>query len=148
MLSAVGAQLLAELEAISDGKLCPACAAARLNVDRWGALKAIREVVGHGDVLCAAAVCSACGNRELVAFLRRVPGTRTRPISPRRVLIVDDDEGIREMYGIFLQEEGFDVSMAADGVTGLALAHQKRPDIIILDLTMPHMDGLEVLRRL
>jgi DNA-binding response OmpR family regulator len=64
------------------------------------------------------------------------------------VLVVDDAEEIRDLYAIFLRAEGFDVTTAADGVAGLDLAQELRPDIIILDVTMPRMTGLEVTRRL
>jgi len=64
------------------------------------------------------------------------------------VLIVDDAQDTREVYALFLRDEGFHVAVAEDGVTGLAFAQQHRFDIIILDLIMPRMDGFEVTRRL
>jgi len=65
-----------------------------------------------------------------------------------RVLIVDDAEDTREMYAMFLRLEGFQIAVAGDGLTGLTFAQQHRPDIIVLDLMMPRMDGFEVMRRL
>jgi DNA-binding response OmpR family regulator len=65
-----------------------------------------------------------------------------------RVLIVDDAQDTREVYAMFLRDEGFQVAVAEDGVTGLAFAQQHRFDVIILDLIMPRMDGFEVTRRL
>lgn len=65
-----------------------------------------------------------------------------------RVLIVDDAQDTREVYALFLCDEGFQVAIAEDGVTGLAFAQQHRFDVIILDLIMPRMDGFEVTRRL
>ena len=65
-----------------------------------------------------------------------------------RVLIVDDAQDTREVYALFLRDEGFQVAVAEDGVTGLAFAQQHRLDVIILDLIMPRMDGFEVTRRL
>jgi CheY-like chemotaxis protein len=65
-----------------------------------------------------------------------------------RLLIVDDVEDTREMYAMFLRQEGFQVAVAGDGLTGLTFAQQHRPDIIVLDLTMPYMDGFEVTRHL
>ena len=148
LLSETSARLLAELKAKPDGKLCPACAAARLKVTRWDALKSIRELVAHGEVACGLFLCSSCPNRELVAFLRPVPFARAAPAHRRRVLIVDDAEDLRWMYATFLREEGFEVSMAPDGATGLGFAQLERPDIIVLDHAMPGMNGLEVIRRL
>jgi DNA-binding response OmpR family regulator len=65
-----------------------------------------------------------------------------------RVLIVDDAQDTREVYALFLRDEGFQVAVAEDGVTGLTFAQQHPLDIIILDLMMPRMDGFEVTRRL
>src|SRR5438105_5903255 len=146
MLSEAGARLLAELKAMPDGKLCPLCVAARFKVDRWDALKSIRELVAHGDVACGLFVCSSCQKRDLVVFLRPVPFTRATPAPRRRVLIVDDAEDLRWIYAVFLRHEGFQVSMAPDGVTGLGLARLERPDIIVLDLAIPGMNGLTVIR--
>ena len=148
LLSETSARLLAELKAKADVKLCPPCAAARLKVTRWDALKSIRELVAHGEVACGLFLCTSCPNRELVAFLRPVPFMRAAPAPRRRVLIVDGAEDLRWMYAIFLRDEGFEVSMAPDGATGLGIAQLERPDIIVLDPAMPGMNGLEVIRRL
>jgi len=58
-----------------------------------------------------------------------------------RVLIVEDDPAIREVIADALETEGYEVVQAVDGVDGLRLAHEKPPDIILLDLMMPNMDG-------
>jgi CheY-like chemotaxis protein len=58
-----------------------------------------------------------------------------------RVLIIDDDADIRDLYATYLEEEGFRVELAADGREGLKQAHVLRPDIIVLDLSMPQIDG-------
>jgi CheY-like chemotaxis protein len=64
------------------------------------------------------------------------------------VLIVDDnDDNLRIMRGI-LTGQGFEVRTAADGASALALIEQAPPDVILLDVMMPEMDGLEVLDRL
>lgn len=60
---------------------------------------------------------------------------------PRRVLIVDDDADIRAAIGEILASEGFAVSEAADGLEGLRRAREEHPDVILLDLAMPGMDG-------
>ncbi len=64
------------------------------------------------------------------------------------VLVVDDVEDNRDMYAQFLRHEGWRVATAADGVEGLAMATQLRPDIIVLDLGLPRIDGWDVARRL
>ena len=65
-----------------------------------------------------------------------------------RVLIVDDFEDARELYGEFLRLQGFEVTGAADGPEALNLALPAQYDVIVLDLALPRMDGLAVLREL
>ncbi len=65
-----------------------------------------------------------------------------------RILIVDDDNHITSALRRTLAYEGYAVSTAADGERALTLAHTKVPDLIILDLMLPSIDGLEVCRRL
>lgn len=66
----------------------------------------------------------------------------------KKVAIVEDDMAIAQMYRLKFEAEGYIVETAANGVLGLALAADMRPDIILLDLMMPQMNGDEVLRRL
>ncbi|HKV85491.1 MAG TPA: response regulator transcription factor [Ktedonobacterales bacterium] len=66
----------------------------------------------------------------------------------RRVLVVDDEASIREVLAQYLRLEGFHVLLAADGVEALRLAESRPPDLIVLDLMLPGMDGYEVCRRL
>lgn len=63
-------------------------------------------------------------------------------------LVVDDDPAIRQAMELLLSLEDFDVLLAEDGPTGLLLAQVGRPDVIILDVMMPEMDGYEVAERL
>ena len=65
-----------------------------------------------------------------------------------RILFIDDDDSIRFLVQEELSIDGHQVRVAADGPNGLLLAEQELPDLVILDLKMPGMDGLEVLRRL
>ena len=62
----------------------------------------------------------------------------------RRVLLVDDEPSILKTVGKQLEVAGFDVLTAGDGPGGLEKACAERPDVIILDLMMPHLSGLEV----
>jgi len=64
-----------------------------------------------------------------------------------RVLIAEDDYDLRNMVRFLLEREGYLVSAAADGAAGLLLAARERPDLLILDVMMPHADGWEVLTR-
>jgi len=64
------------------------------------------------------------------------------------VLIVDDDASIRKVARLRLEQEGFRVIVAQNGEEGLGLAKSGAPDVILLDIKMPGMDGREVLRRL
>jgi CheY-like chemotaxis protein len=57
------------------------------------------------------------------------------------VLVVDDDQGIRELLAEALEMEGFDVKAAGNGAQALTLMEHWRPDVIVLDLNMPIMDG-------
>ncbi len=65
-----------------------------------------------------------------------------------KILVVDDHEEIRDALAAILDEEGHEVVHAENGVVGLKMAVETNPDVILLDIAMPQMDGLEVLRRL
>lgn len=69
-------------------------------------------------------------------------------MSKGRVLVVDDEEAIRELISFNLLQQGFDVVEAADGYQAIEKIQQKRPDLILLDLMLPGMDGLEVCQKL
>jgi two-component system response regulator MprA len=65
-----------------------------------------------------------------------------------RVLIVEDDPPVRRMLERSLAAEGFDVRVAADGGAALAMAADSTPDLVVLDVTMPGLSGIDVCRRL
>jgi CheY-like chemotaxis protein len=67
---------------------------------------------------------------------------------PWRVLLVDDDDDARELCGEYLTMAGYEVVQAVNGADGVAAAIGKRPDVILMDLDMPVMGGLEAIRRL
>lgn len=67
---------------------------------------------------------------------------------PLRVLVVDDEVALAGVIASYLQREGFEVSLAYDGLSALALARQHRPDLIVLDVMLPGVDGIEVCRQL
>ncbi len=71
--------------------------------------------------------------------------TAARPV---RVLVVEDDEEIAQVLQRSLRMEGYEVKLAGDGVQGLEEAHAFLPDLIVLDLGLPRLDGVDVARRL
>jgi CheY-like chemotaxis protein len=65
-----------------------------------------------------------------------------------RVLLIEDDPAVAEMYSFRLEIDGYQVTVAPDGESGLALAIDTRPDLIYLDLRLPGTDGFAVLEKL
>ncbi len=70
------------------------------------------------------------------------------PATPSRVLVVDDDPTISDVVRRYLERAGFVVDEASDGPAALALAADRTPDLVVLDLMLPSMSGMEVCRRL
>ena len=66
----------------------------------------------------------------------------------KTILVIDDESQIVEICRDYLHSAGFDVLTARDGPTGLAITHRRHPDLIVLDLMLPGMDGLDVCRTL
>jgi DNA-binding response OmpR family regulator len=66
----------------------------------------------------------------------------------QKIAIIEDDQAISQMYRIKFETEGFQVETAGNGKLGLELAEKMRPDIILLDLMMPEMNGDEMLEKL
>lgn len=62
----------------------------------------------------------------------------------KRILVVDDESSIREILAIQLSRMGYEVTIAADGEEGLEAYKKEKPDLILLDLMMPRLDGLSV----
>jgi two-component system cell cycle response regulator DivK len=65
-----------------------------------------------------------------------------------KVLLVEDNEMNRDMLSRRLVRKGYEVCMAVDGAEGVALAKSKMPDVILMDISLPVMDGLEATRRI
>src|SRR5512138_3382475 len=65
-----------------------------------------------------------------------------------KILVVDDEDSIRTSLAGILEDEGFRVMFANDGVTALDVVRKELPDLVLLDIWMPRMDGLETLRKL
>ncbi len=66
----------------------------------------------------------------------------------RKILVVDDEANIRELYRVELSEEGYIVELAERGVEALVKLDTFHPDLVTLDVKMPGLDGIEVLRRI
>ena len=66
----------------------------------------------------------------------------------KKVLIVEDDAAQRMLYEVELSEEGYDVLLAKDGFEAIEKVREHRPDIVVLDLMMPNMHGLDALRKM
>jgi DNA-binding response OmpR family regulator len=66
----------------------------------------------------------------------------------KKVLLVDDDEGLRELYREELEDEGYEVLTAKNGKEALQKLEKGKPDLIVLDIVMPKMDGMEALGRI
>ena len=83
-------------------------------------------------------MCEDCPDRRTEGALK-VKG---------RILIVDDDLALAEMLGIVLRNEGLEVTHVADGSSAVAAFRESRPDVVLLDVMLPGIDGLEVCRRI
>ena len=65
-----------------------------------------------------------------------------------KIAIIEDDQVINQMYRMKFEAAGFDVAAASDGEAGVAMVKKFRPDLILLDLQMPHMNGEEALSQI
>ena len=70
------------------------------------------------------------------------------PETTRRALVIDDERALASLVGSYLEREGFEVHLAYDGPDGLDSARSVDPDVVVLDLGLPRMDGVEVCRQL
>lgn len=68
--------------------------------------------------------------------------------SKKRILVVDDEPNIREVVELYLRRDGFEVEVVGDGVAALAAIERKAPDLLVLDLMLPVMGGIQVTRAL
>jgi len=66
----------------------------------------------------------------------------------KKILFIEDESALQKTFGDILEEKGYEMVSALDGEIGLKLAQEKKPDLILLDLILPKMDGFEVLKNL
>ena len=115
----------------------------------------LRTPIDWAPIVRAAWVCAMYGVPAIVDRVPRVPAPRRRRwLTARgeglreRVLVVDDDPSLRRMLERTLAAEGYEVTVAADGGAALVAVERVAPDVIVLDVAMPALDGLAVCRRL
>ena len=72
----------------------------------------------------------------------------TRPPEECKILVVDDDERIVEIFSVILKRDGYQVISAGDGFTGLKLIEEEQPDVAVLDVILPGVDGIEICKRI
>ena len=85
---------------------------------------------------------SATSDASGRVMMRRADG------SPITILVVDDEAVLAEMVSMALRYEGWDITTAGDGKSALSAAREVRPDAVVLDVMLPDMSGLDVLRKL
>ena len=69
-------------------------------------------------------------------------------LTPKKILIVEDEADIAQLVKLYLEKDGFRPTIAKTGVEGLKLVKAERPDMVILDLMLPEMDGLEICKKI
>jgi DNA-binding response OmpR family regulator len=89
---------------------------------------------------------AAIGGRNLVVMETSPPSAPGN--GPARIMIVEDDETVSEVVARYLERDGFRVDIVADGHDALERAARSPPDLMVLDIMLPGMDGLEVCRRM
>ncbi len=109
---------------------------------RIGTAQTRRRAPTHNGTVATIPASVAGGNDATRTVVRRADG------SPIHVLVVDDEPVLSELVSMALRYEGWEVATAGDGATAIALSRQNPPDVVVLDLMLPDMSGLEVLRKL
>ena len=109
-----------------------------------GSVEAASDGPGRGSVFTVRLPTVASPGETVQA----PSATRRRPGTPRRILVVEDNPDAREMLCVVLAHEGHDVHEAADGPTGLDAAASCCPDVALIDVGLPGLDGYEVARRI
>jgi len=101
------------------------------------------SIAGNRDLGCMLGAVDCLTKPVDREKLRRLAHRHVPEKGPGYALIIDDDEGVRSLFSRTLQGDGWEVAQAGDGVAALRLVEQRRPDLVLLDLMMPVMDGFE-----
>jgi DNA-binding response OmpR family regulator len=67
---------------------------------------------------------------------------------PNKILFIEDESSLQKTFGEILKQEGYEMVSALDGETGLRLVKEKKPDLILLDLILPKINGFDVLKKI
>jgi CheY-like chemotaxis protein len=108
-----------------------------------GAVSAESDGAGHGAVFTAWFPAVAALHEP-----RRAPSKLQSGPSPRRVLVIEDNQDARQMLRAVLRMDGHEVREAKDGASGLTVAAEENPEVVVVDIGLPDIDGYEVARRL
>jgi PAS domain S-box-containing protein len=121
-------------------------------------LTLVRRLVElHGGTIVASSEGEGQGSRFAVRLRQipaatglppRLPVSQVRPAKPRRVLVIEDNKDARQMLRMMLELAGHVVYDAEDGIRGLEVLNAERPDVGIIDIGLPRMDGCQVARRI
>ena len=87
-------------------------------------------------------------SRAALAAQHKACDKETGELYAMKILIIEDEANITQLIRLYLERAGYAVITASDGVAGLELHARERPDLVILDLMLPVMDGMEVCRRI
>ena len=121
-------------------------ASGRAPVDPVAFQRALRERYPD-SVVSPQEALARLGDPRPLWYVFRDGGLASASHAPRRVLVVDDDPAFAQMLEAMLQGAGFEVRQARDGAEGLAVASDFAPNLILLDLAMPNVDGEEFAAR-
>ena len=140
----------AELRVLWDGPAMAPAERAQALQARWEVPPGQRQGLGMALVVShrAAALHGGTLRAEPQAFVLELPlraPERSKTGGDGRVLVVDDDEPIARMMAEFLAEQGFSADWAGNGIAALAKIKEAAPDVLVLDLRMPEMDGRQLL---
>jgi PAS domain S-box-containing protein len=138
-------------ELFVQGEQAPARAQGGLGIG----LTLVRRLVElHDGRVQAASPGEGMGSVFTIAFPRlpappaAAPPSRRRTVLAQRTLVVEDNDDARDMLRTLLELDGHTVYVAANGIAGLAAALEHRPDVALIDIGLPEMDGYEVARKL
>ena len=111
----------------------------------WGGISGA-TILGDGSVVIILDLLALIRAKQRQAG-RRVEATPSASQGVRCVMVVDDSVTVRKVTSRLLERQGMQVMVAKDGVEAVALLQEQRPDIMLLDIEMPRMDGFEVARQ-